>query len=644
MSYSNQLWKNLLTKDILTRGYHLARKDAKNNFICNDLEINSFAQDLDNRIHELLYRLRNNIFIPKPIITVEVPKTSLAIRFGSVISFEDSVILHAILYLIAPIIDRQISSSVYSYRVKEKYTRSDEIFKESNQYNIPILNIAKYPYLKAQTISNQIDPLDPWYANWPEFDRESRKAFDEEGFSFMAVTDIVSYFDNIQLSILRDVLSSFLPQEHKIINLLLTILEHWVCHTHFGTATDRGIPQGNQVSSFLGNIFLKDLDQEFDSLCQKHPVKYFRYMDDIRIFTKTEEDARLSLLKMNRALRKLHLNIQSSKTKILREYPKKEISKSLIDDRLDSLNIILGEKEPFRYREKVKEIVSRASKYGEEPILKKRTPVALSAINSRLFRRWASFCLKFAFSDYISRLEKEIQLNPDPRITKLAVRTIKVFPQKKSFVLHILKFIQSNINVFPQQEAELLKGARYLYQIPREVMAQCRENLFSNYNSNFQVKIESLRLLFSVGLAQEDYIRLNKLFLSEENTYLRSLLAVAMLTISPNPHKLLKELLLYPNTSIQETAKYIWQIQNEPNLAEKKMKYIFTNKKSHMIRERVIDCMPDLLTISQSRNRKIINNLKEYIKKSGLLQRKYTITHPLQEIFVLLSKEPRITQ
>lgn len=184
----------------------------------------------------------------------------------------------------------------------------------------------------------------------------------------------------------------------------------------------------------------------------------------------------------------------------------------------------------------------------------------------------------------------------------------------------------------------MLKGARYLYQIPREVMARCRENLFSNHNSNFQVKIESLRLLLSVGLPREDYICLNKLFYSEENTYLRSLLAIAKLTIAPNPHKLLKKLLLYPNTFIQETAKYIWQIQNDPNLAEQKMKYIFTNKKSHMIRERVIDCMPELLIISKSRNRKIIHNLKEYIKKSRLLHRKHTITHPLQEIFFLLSK------
>lgn len=96
----------------------------------------------------------------------------------------------------------------------------------------------------------------------------------------------------------------------------------------------RGIPQGNFVSSFLGNLFLLPLDRNFTKFEKKYEVQYFSYMDDVRVFTKRIEDARLAVFMMDRKLKRLHLNVQTAKTKIL-DHKSGEIKQKLIDERVD---------------------------------------------------------------------------------------------------------------------------------------------------------------------------------------------------------------------------------------------------------------------------------------------------------------------
>ena len=51
--------------------------------------------------------------------------------------------------------------------------------------------------------------------------------------------------------------------------------------------------------------------------CTRSDAKWFRYVDDVKIFTKSERDAREAVFVINDALRSLHLNLQGSKTAIL---------------------------------------------------------------------------------------------------------------------------------------------------------------------------------------------------------------------------------------------------------------------------------------------------------------------------------------
>lgn len=119
-------------------------------------------------------------------------------------------------------------------------------------------------------------------------------------------------------------------------NLLFNFLEPWEVRTSYGRVHLRGIPQGNFVSSFLGNLFLLPLDLRFKDFEKEKEARYFRYMDDVRIFTKKLEDARLAVFTMDRELRRLHLNVQTAKTKIL-DHRAGEIAHAFIDERVDDI-------------------------------------------------------------------------------------------------------------------------------------------------------------------------------------------------------------------------------------------------------------------------------------------------------------------
>jgi len=79
----------------------------------------------------------------------------------------------------------------------------------------------------------------------------------------------------------------------------------------------RGIPQGNDASSFLANLHLIPLDGALSEFCKRHDATWFRYVDDVEVYTRSERAARDVVFVINESLRELHLNLQGSKTEIL---------------------------------------------------------------------------------------------------------------------------------------------------------------------------------------------------------------------------------------------------------------------------------------------------------------------------------------
>src|SRR3569833_2127725 len=191
----NELWKKLLDPATLKAGWNLARYDSKSNFFDTPFYSDAVTISFQENIGEIIKKIATNTYRPAPISYIEIPKSALSIRPGTLPEIEDRIVLQSIIMLLAPKADEQLPDAVYSYRVKSAPTKN-ALFKEADVLDIP--------YLKSKTITKYFDPFDPWYAAWPEFDEKSKAAFLKDGYGFLVVTDIAAYFEYIQLPLLRD--------------------------------------------------------------------------------------------------------------------------------------------------------------------------------------------------------------------------------------------------------------------------------------------------------------------------------------------------------------------------------------------------------------------------------------------------------
>jgi retron-type reverse transcriptase len=260
---ANRLHSKLLSLDLLKRAWHLARNDSRADFIYDAYRYNDYAFRLEENLKGLLLKLEAGTYRPQPILEIDVPKSNLAVRPGSVVEIEDRIVLFAILCLIAPILDKKLPPTVYSNRLKDKSDK-ENLFKDTE--------ILDFPFLKKTTIQTRLQIFEPWYGQWPQFIEQSQYTFQKEGYNFLSIADISAYFENINLEILRDILLRYLPKEQRIVNMLMSIYEDWVLKTPDGRSVGRGIPQGNSASSFLANIYLLPLDEAFTLTLHKFRV------------------------------------------------------------------------------------------------------------------------------------------------------------------------------------------------------------------------------------------------------------------------------------------------------------------------------------------------------------------------------------
>jgi len=222
-----------------------------------------------------------------PAVPVEVPKNPLITRNGVVLSVEDLVAYQASVQSIAIRVERQLSSSVFSYRLDSSERRE---------------------FLSAP-------------AQWVKWVATVAKAV-ENGHSWMVEADIVSYFDVIQHEPLFAAIG-FLNTDQTVRAALKRMLSLWSGERKIG------IPQGPDISSVLGNLYLIPVDNAMES----SEWLFFRYMDDIRIVGRSRGAVLAGLRILERECRKLGLTLAPSKT---REHYGDEAVASLRDTRLDA--------------------------------------------------------------------------------------------------------------------------------------------------------------------------------------------------------------------------------------------------------------------------------------------------------------------
>jgi hypothetical protein len=123
-------------------------------------------------------------------------------------------------------------------------------------------------------------------------------------------TDITGFFDCIPHSVLLLKLLDY-GIDKDLLDLLSTCLNTW-SGTRDRVTLGVGIPQGPPASFLLANILLDELDE----IILAHDLKYFRFMDDIRIYAPTREELLDILVVIDRNLKGHSLSLNASKTEI----------------------------------------------------------------------------------------------------------------------------------------------------------------------------------------------------------------------------------------------------------------------------------------------------------------------------------------
>jgi hypothetical protein len=142
---------------------------------------------------------------------------------------------------------------------------------------------------------------------WRRFETETLRHLDEGDFTHVLFTDVTGYYENVSLEILASDLRQ-LGVPDNVVVALSGMLNRWA------QSPARSIPQGHSASDILGKVYLNPVDESLRNRGSTH----VRYVDDFRIFARSENDAKHQLLLLAQDLRQRGLSLQTAKTEIRR--------------------------------------------------------------------------------------------------------------------------------------------------------------------------------------------------------------------------------------------------------------------------------------------------------------------------------------
>jgi retron-type reverse transcriptase len=233
------------------------------------------SEIIDDNFKDWAFQLDNALddYCPSRSEIINIPKKDFHIRPGTLLTSEDAAVYNALLLLE---IDKIISALEWNSGV-----RSWAYVLKKNQTT-------------NEWFTNQ-------YRSWDSFRQKS--ATECKIYPWVVFADVSAYFENISLDrLISDLTDMGLSRE--VTDLLQKCLRRWT------EPKSRGIPQGNGASSILGNVYFNSIDMRMSN----RGLIYYRYLDDIRIFCGTLNQAVQALHLLTMFLREKELNLNTGKT------------------------------------------------------------------------------------------------------------------------------------------------------------------------------------------------------------------------------------------------------------------------------------------------------------------------------------------
>lgn len=193
----------------------------------------------ENR-EELLSQLRNGTYKPSPVRRVEIPKGNREMRKLGIPTVIDRMIQQAINQILQPVFESKFSDNSFGFRPKR--SAHDAIKRAQTYY--------------------------------------------KEGYKYVVDIDMKAYFDTVN----HDKLMYFIEMkvtDKRVLRLIRLYLQSGVMINGLFEKSERGTPQGGNLSPLLSNIYLN----EFDKFLEGRGHKFVRYADDCNIYVKSRRAA-----------------------------------------------------------------------------------------------------------------------------------------------------------------------------------------------------------------------------------------------------------------------------------------------------------------------------------------------------------------
>lgn len=270
--------------DNLNRAWQWIRSNPDRFYKSHFRELYSAYATADGALlKHLKNRLDRSIFEPSDACKLFLPKPSGILRPYTLLGIEDQIVYQAMANVVAERLHP---------RVRTKYNRQ----------------VFGHQYAGASSL---------WfYRKWTDGYKAFNKAAETvfaSGYVWTASFDLTAFYDSIDHNVLRYMLNG-IGLDHDFCMELTRLLNRWTA-TNTQIYHDHGIPQGPLSSGLISEAVLKHFDENFRT---RFDVRYFRYVDDIRLFAKSEDHLRHALVSLDRLSKDVGLFPQSGKIDIHR--------------------------------------------------------------------------------------------------------------------------------------------------------------------------------------------------------------------------------------------------------------------------------------------------------------------------------------
>jgi hypothetical protein len=247
-----------------------------------------FLINESNYLNQLIFGIKSGKYSPFTPCILESPKSKGISRPTTVLSIEDSI--------------------VYRFCIE---SIQDELFAGVDR------NLARGGMKITAVTSPEGDTYyEKWFDDWMDHNKSIEKGLKYK--SFLVSTDVASYFENINVLLLKDLVRSKVKEKNDLLNLLFYFIESTKLRHAYEVNTFNGLLQEDiDCSRILAYFFLSPHDKIMKKFCSDEGAEFYRFVDDMSILVDSEVQARKALKVLTKSLREIGLISSIEKTSIL---------------------------------------------------------------------------------------------------------------------------------------------------------------------------------------------------------------------------------------------------------------------------------------------------------------------------------------